>query len=295
MRIVVTGRHGQVARSLAERAAGRPGVALVPLGRPGLDLADPASVARAVAEARPDIVVSAAAYTAVDKAEDEPDLAFAVNAAGAGAVAEAAARAGAPVVHLSTDYVFSGDKSGAYVETDPTGPKGVYGRSKLAGEARVAAANARHFVLRTAWVYSPFGRNFVKTMLTFAETRGVLHIVADQFGSPTSALDVADAVLALAGRLAADRDAVAPGIYHLAGAGRVNWSGLAAFALAESAARGGPSARVTEIGTADYPTRAARPANSELSSAKFEAAVGFSMPPWRDSCAAVVARLLAGA
>ena len=171
MRLLVTGTAGQVARSLLERGAGHRDVEVVALGRPDLDLERPASVRTAIEAARPDIVVSAAAYTAVDKAEDEPDLAYAVNAAGAGAVAAAAAGLGVPVIHLSTDYVFGGDADRPYGETDATAPMGGYGRTKLAGESAVAEANPRHLILRTAWVYSPFGRNFVKTMLRLAADR----------------------------------------------------------------------------------------------------------------------------
>lgn len=182
MRIVVTGREGQVVRSLVEKAAGREDVSLVAVGRPDMDLADPHSVATAIENAEPDIVVSAAAYTAVDLAEDEPELAYQVNAVGAGAVAAAAAARNIPVIHLSTDYVFSGDSPAPYVETDPTGPQGEYGRSKLAGEVAVAAANPRHVILRTAWVYSAFGKNFLRTMLALAGSRDQLSVVADQWG-----------------------------------------------------------------------------------------------------------------
>ncbi|RWE00373.1 MAG: NAD-dependent epimerase/dehydratase family protein, partial [Mesorhizobium sp.] len=180
MRLAVTGREGQVAASLIER--GGSDVEVVAIGRPVLDLARPDTIFAALEAARPDIVVSAAAYTAVDQAEDEKDLAFAINAAGAGKVAEAAAKLGAPVIQLSTDYVFDGSKDGAYVETDKTAPLGVYGASKLAGEEAVAAANPRHLILRTAWVYSPFGRNFVKTMLRLASDRDEVSVVADQWG-----------------------------------------------------------------------------------------------------------------
>ncbi|TIT02925.1 MAG: dTDP-4-dehydrorhamnose reductase, partial [Mesorhizobium sp.] len=182
------------------------------------------TVLAALEATRPDVVVSAAAYTAVDQAEDEKDLAFAVNATGAGKVAEAAARLGVPVIHLSTDYVFDGAKDGAYVETDATAPLGVYGASKLAGEEAVAAANPRHIILRTAWVYSPFGRNFVKTMLRLAADRDEIAVVADQWGNPTSALDIADAILHAAPKLIDDRNFAAFGVYHLAGEGDTNWS-----------------------------------------------------------------------
>ncbi|MBZ9795687.1 dTDP-4-dehydrorhamnose reductase [Mesorhizobium sp. ES1-4] len=294
MRLLVTGRDGQVAASLLEAGQARAGVEVVAIGRPELHLARPASIIDAIAAAKPDIVVSAAAYTAVDQAEDEPDLAFAVNAAGAGKVAEAAARLGLPVIHLSTDYVFDGTKADAYVETDPPAPLGVYGASKLAGELAVAAANPRHLILRTAWVYSPFGRNFVKTMLRLAADRDEISVVADQWGNPTSALDIADAILHAATMLHRDKDLAAFGTYHLAGTGDINWSGFARHILDTSLKSGGPWARVRDIATMDYPTKARRPANSRLSSAKFAATFGWNAPDWRESAGEVVRRVVSG-
>ena len=292
MRLVVTGREGQVVTSLLEAGQGRAGVEVVAIGRPELDLAKPDTVIDAIAAAKPDIVVSAAAYTAVDQAEDEPDLAFAVNAVGAGKVAEAAARLGIPVIHLSTDYVFDGSASGAYVETDATAPQGVYGASKLAGEQAVAAANPRHLILRTAWVYSPFGKNFVKTMLRLAADRDEIAVVADQWGNPTSALDIADAILHSAAMLHGDKSFAAFGVYHLAGTGEANWSGFARHILDTSRVSGGPWARVRDIATMDYPTKARRPANSRLSSAKFASVFGWNAPDWRLSTEAVARRVL---
>jgi dTDP-4-dehydrorhamnose reductase len=239
-------------------------------------------------------VVSAAAYTAVDRAEDEPDLAHAINAAGAGSVAAAAAEVGAPVIHLSTDYVFSGTADGAYRESDETGPRSVYGRTKLAGEVAVATANPRHVILRTAWVYSPFGKNFVKTMLALARDRDEIRVVADQWGNPTSALDIADGVLHIARRLR-DDGAARTGIYHLAGTGETNWSGVAEQTFAISRALGGPSARVVAIRTEDYPTKAARPANSRLNTDKLAGDYGWRSPAWEQSCRTVVERLLESA
>jgi dTDP-4-dehydrorhamnose reductase len=291
MRVVVTGRDGQVARSLAELGAMRPGIDVVLVGRPELDLTDPRSVMTAIRAARPDIVVSAAAYTAVDAAEDDAETAFAVNEGGAGAVARAALLAGVPIIHLSTDYVFSGDFAGAYREDMPTGPRGVYGRSKLAGERAVAEANPSNVILRTSWVYSPFGRNFVKTMLSHAEKRDELTVVADQTGNPTSALDIADAVLDVAGHVHAG--GAARGIYHYAGLGQTTWCDFARQVFAASAARGGPSARVRAITTADYPTRAARPRNSSLDTSRIENAFGVRPIDWRTSVTRVVDRLLA--
>ncbi|TPI71977.1 dTDP-4-dehydrorhamnose reductase [Mesorhizobium sp. B2-8-9] len=291
MRLAVTGREGQVAASLVEAARGRDDVEVVAVGRPAFDLARPETVFAALEAARPDIVVSAAAYTAVDQAEDERDLAFAVNATGAGKVAEAAARLGVPVIHLSTDYVFDGAKDGAYVETDPTAPLGVYGASKLAGEEAVATANPRHLILRTAWVYSPFGRNFVKTMLRLAADRDEISVVADQWGNPTSALDIADAILHAAPKLGDGSNFAAFGVYHLAGEGDTNWSGFARHILDTSRAFGGPHAKVRDIATADYPTKARRPQNSRLSSAKFAEAFGWQAQQWREATERVVRQL----
>ncbi|MER8692841.1 dTDP-4-dehydrorhamnose reductase [Mesorhizobium opportunistum] len=292
MRLVVTGRDGQVAASLLEAGQSRADVEVIAIGRPEFDLARPDTVFDAISAAKPDIVVSAAAYTAVDQAEDEPDLAFAVNATGAGKVAEAAARLGVPVIHLSTDYVFDGSAPGAYVETDATAPLGVYGASKLAGEQAVAAAGPRHLILRTAWVYSPFGRNFVKTMLRLAADRDEIAVVADQWGNPTSALDIADAILHAAAMLHRNEELAAFGTYHLAGTGETNWSGFARHILDTSLAFGGPWARVRDIATMDYPTKARRPANSRLSSAKFASVFGWKAPDWRQSTETVVRRLL---
>lgn len=289
----MTGREGQVVRSLLDRARSVAGLEIVPLARPELDLAMPDRVAAAIADAGPDMVVSAAAYTAVDQAEDEPELAFRINADAAGEVARGAHDAGAPVIHLSTDYVFSGDNNAPYVETDAPEPLGVYGRSKLAGEAAVAAANPDHAILRTAWVYGPFGRNFVKTMLALAETREELRVVADQIGTPTSSLDTADALLAMISHWQMHK-ALPAGTYHFAGTGSTSWCGLAEETFRLSAERGGPSARVVPITTAEYPTKAMRPKNSRLNSTKFMATFGYTAPAWQSSLASVVARLVSG-
>lgn len=290
MRLLVTGTQGQVVTSLVEHAAARPGIEVVAMGRPVLDLSDALSIRAAVDRTEPDIVISAAAYTAVDQAEDEPDIAFAINATGAGAVAEAAALAGVPVIHLSTDYVFSGEGDHAYTEDDPTGPISIYGKSKLEGERLVAAANPRHVILRTAWVYSPFGRNFVRTMLNLATTRDHLRVVSDQWGNPTSALDIADGVLDIAAALDAGQETY--GVFHMAGLGEVNWSGFAEAIFSASRAAGGPFAAVEAIASSDYPTRAVRPRNSRLSCAHLRSAYGVRLPDWRISTGQVVERLL---
>jgi dTDP-4-dehydrorhamnose reductase len=290
MRLLVTGREGQVARSLLERRR-EAGVEVITLARPELDLAEPESVRRAIDAVEADVVVSAAAYTAVDQAEDEPALAHAVNAEGAGAVAAAAAARGLPVIHLSTDYVFSGAGDRPYAEADAPDPQGAYGRSKRAGERAVAAANPHHVILRTAWVYSPFGKNFVRTMLRLAAERDEIAVVSDQWGNPTSALDIADGIVHVARRLAADPAAAPFGLYHLAGTGATNWSGFAEAVMQASAAAGGPSARIRPIATADYPTKARRPLNSRLSTERLAAAYGWRAPEWRASLTDVVQRL----
>lgn len=295
MRLVVTGREGQIARSLVERGSAA-GHVVVPLGRPVLDLTGEAeAVAQAIEGAHADVVVSAAAYTAVDKAESEPDLAFAVNARGAGAVARAAQLLDVPLVHLSTDYVFDGTKPSPYTEEDEAAPTGVYGASKLAGERAVLGEQGNSAVLRTAWVYSPFGANFVKTMLRLAADRDEIGIVADQHGNPTSALDIADGVLAVAANLVGSNDPALRGVFHMTADGDASWAEFADTIFAASAARGGPSARVKRIATADYPTAARRPANSRLDCGKLKRTHAVTLPNWRASAETVVARLLENA
>lgn len=293
MRLLVTGQSGQLAMSLAERAAGHSDIELVMLGRPTLDLADLDAIAPAVERERPDIVVNAAAYTAVEKAEDEPDAARRINAEAAGAVARAAYNAGAPVIQISTDYVFDGAKGAPYVETDATAPLNVYGRTKLAGEHAVAAANLHHYVFRTAWVYSPFGANFVKTMLRLAAERDEVAVVADQYGNPTAALDLADAILAAARKIGAPGAGPRPGIYHLAGTGDATWHDLATEIFAANHDLTGATTRARPIGHAGFPTRALRPADSRLACGLFSDAFGHKLPDWRTSVRECVRRLVA--
>lgn len=290
MRVAVTGFRGQVASSLIERAGDD--IAIVSLARPEVMLEDRAAVIDGVARARPDVVINAAAYTAVDKAESEEWLAGQVNGSGAGHVAEAAARIGAPLLHLSTDYVFDGSLDRPYREDDPTGPTGAYGRSKLEGERRVAELCPNSAILRTAWVYSPFGANFVRTMLRLNETRDEVGVVADQHGNPTSALDIADACLAIARRIRADDSADLRGVFHMTGAGEATWADFAEAVFAEAHARGRRPTRVKRIATADYPTPARRPANSRLDNAKLAHIYGLALPDWRASLAVTCARLI---
>lgn len=291
MRIAVTGQAGQVVTSLVERGAAA-GHEVIAIGRPELDLADPASVMSALEAAAPDVIVSAAAYTAVDKAESESDLAHAVNGAGAGAVAQAAKALGVPLIHVSTDYVFDGLADRPYVESDPTGPTGAYGASKLAGEQAVLAAHGDNStIVRVAWVYSPFGTNFVKTMLRLAGDRDDVSVVADQVGNPTSALEIADGILLVATNLVSDSSPALRGVFHMTAQGEASWADFAEAIFAASAAHGGPSASVRRIGTADYPTPATRPANSRLDCGLIARVHGVVLPNWQASLEAVIARL----
>lgn len=292
LRLAVTGREGQVAKALRERG-GPLDVEVIALGRPDLDLAKPLTIAAALSEARPDVIVNAAAYTAVDKAESEPGLALEINGAGAGAAAQAAAGLGIPVIQLSTDYVFDGEGERPYVEDDRVAPLGAYGRSKLAGEQAVAAATADHAILRTAWVYSPFGSNFVKTMLRLAANRDTISVVDDQRGCPTSALDIADAILVVARNLMQrPQDASLRGTFHMTGTGEATWAAFARTIFTVSGEAGGPTATVVPIATSAYPTPARRPRNSRLDGAKLAETHGITLPAWTDSLRPCVIRLL---
>lgn len=296
MRILVAGAAGQLARSLAETQGRDASLEIVCRGRPDLDLVDPASLARVVEALAPKVVVNAAAYTAVDKAEKDAAQAFAINATGAGALAEAAARIGAPIIHVSTDYVFDGTSTSPYRETDPTSPLGVYGASKLAGEEAVRHGNPRHVVMRTSWVHSPFGQNFVKTMLRLAGERPRLRVVADQTGNPTYAPHLADAVLAVARVIAVPDDRLpqgAWGTFHCAGSGYTTWHGFAEAIMSEAAACGAPSVAVDAITTAEFPTPARRPASSRLDCGWLAEVYGIVMPPYLDGVRECVAALAA--
>ena len=286
--MLITGRDGQIAQSLAERAKGHE---LIFAARPGFDLFDPVSIEKTIAEVRPELIISAAAYTAVDQAEDEPERAMAANGAAPGVIGSAAAKIGAPVLHLSTDYVFDGSGERAWTENDPARPVGTYGKTKLAGEQALASSGARYAILRTAWVYSPFGNNFVKTMLRLAETRDALNVVADQYGNPTSAFDIADALMVIVDRWQKAPFRGADEVYHFAGAGTTNWANFARAIFVESAARGGPDCMVTAIATANYPTKALRPANSRLDNTKFEKMFFYAAKKWQDGLIDTMTRL----
>jgi len=291
--MLIAGCQGQVAQALMELAPARPEITALAVGRPALDLCRPASVHSALSSAEPDVMINTAAYTEVDRAEAEPEAAFALNAEGARIFAEIAARRGVPVIHLSTDYVFDGLKQAPYREEDEPAPKSVYGRSKLAGEQAVAAANPRHVILRTSWIHGPHGTNFVKTMLARARKEASLDVVEDQVGCPTYAPHLAAAILDIAARITAEKDAARWGVYHAAGGGAASWFDLAKAALELSARLGGPSAEVRPTRAAAYPTPAPRLADARLDCGKLDEVFGVRLPHWSAGLEACVARLLA--
>ncbi|MGF6425646.1 dTDP-4-dehydrorhamnose reductase [Bradyrhizobium elkanii] len=294
MRLYIIGGEGQIARSLREAAAALEGDVVFGYGaRPMVDLLQPLSIEKAIAAFRPDVVVNPAAYTAVDKAETEPDLAFAVNRDGARVAARVAAEQGVPIIHISTDYVFDGTKEGAYVEGDPVNPRGVYGRSKLEGELAVARANPKHIMLRTSWVYSPFGNNFVRTILRLAEQRDRLRVVDDQVGCPTYAPEIARVIIAIARQVTGARwNSTFTGVTHVAGPDAMSWHSFAQEIVRGAAERSGRSVPVDPIATSDYPTAALRPANSALSTSRLRAAFGIDLPATRVSLSACLDHLL---
>ncbi len=286
MRALVFGETGQVARELARTAVAR-GIDARFLSRGAADLAEPETCVRAIAAAEADVIVNAAAYTAVDRAEDEPGLAHAVNATAPGAMAVAAAAKGLPFLHVSTDYVFDGAPGRAWREGDATGPLGAYGASKLAGEEAVAGATPDHVILRTAWVFSAHGANFVKTMLRVGRGKPEMRVVGDQQGGPTAARDIAGALWTIAQAWSAGRGEA--GVFHYAGAPACTW---ADFAEAIFARAGWPERpAVARIATADWPTRAVRPANSVLDCTRIAATYGIVQPDWRASLDTVIAEL----
>ncbi|WP_319531945.1 dTDP-4-dehydrorhamnose reductase [uncultured Cohaesibacter sp.] len=295
MTILIVGQTGQVARSLAARSHLHPDLDLRFLSRAELDLSDPERIPDIIQSIRPEVIVNTAAYTAVDKAEDEPKLAETVNAVAPGILASEASKIGAPILHLSTDYVFDGALDRPYEEADPVAPLGVYGRSKRAGEEAVIASNPRFAILRTAWVYSPYGTSFAHTMLRLASERDALSVIDDQWGNPTSALDLADAILAILKGWQTGSDLGMGEIYHFAGGVETTWCGFARSIFKASARLAGPSAHVTAIPSSAYPLKARRPANARLNTGKFEKAFGSALirqePVDMDVIAALISRL----
>lgn len=291
MKTLVIGRSGQLAQALIEAG----GASVTAAGRSDVDLTDATALDAFVSRHAPDVVVNAAAYTAVDKAESEPDIARSINATGAGYLARICNRHALPLIQLSTDYVFDGTTQRPYREDDPVAPLGVYGRSKLEGEQLVAAYCPQHVIVRTAWVYSPWSNNFVKTMLSLAAERPELAVVDDQTGNPTYAPHLADALLAI-GRAVTNagipsRPKKPWGIYHAAGSGETTWCGFAREIFRLAGVHGLPAATVKPIATADYPTAAQRPVNSRLDLSKLTATFGTVMPAWQTGASACVVRL----
>lgn len=283
--LLITGSNGQVGFELRRSLA--PLGRVVPLDRAGCDLSRPDEIRRVVRECRPDVIINPAAYTAVDKAETETELAFAINGTAAGVLAEEAKALGSLLVHYSTDYVFDGSKDGAYVETDPVNPQSVYGKSKLAGEQAIAAAGGPALVLRTCWVAGAHGGNFAKTMLRLGRERDSLRVIADQFGAPTTASLIADVTAQIVARywLHGDRSAFAPGVYHLAAAGETTWHAYATEVLRYAAAQGielkVDLSRIEAIPSTAYPLPAPRPANSRLDTGKLRQTFGIHLPGWQ--------------
>lgn len=290
--LLIFGANGQVGWELTRRAAAR-GIAAVALARSDVDITDRSAVAAAIARVRPQLLVNAAAYTAVDRAESEPEQAFAINRDGAARVAAATAAAGLPLVHLSTDYVYDGSKQRPWREDDPVAPLGVYGASKAAGDAGVREACRRHVILRTSWVYGRHGHNFVKTMLRLASERSELRVVADQHGCPTAADAIADAILDIGDALAAEGGDGRWGTYHFCGGGQTTWHGLAQAIVEDSCQATGHRPEVRAIATADYPTPARRPVYSVLDCGLILARFGIEAPPWRTSLRRVLGDLVA--
>lgn len=288
--VLLTGGSGQVGTEVIALAPA--GVNIVAPGRDRLDMSDPDALVAIVASHPWAAVINCAAHTAVDRAESEILDAWKINALAPAALAQATAQAGIPLIQVSTDYVFDGSKAGYYVESDPVAPVSVYGASKEAGEQAVRTGNPRHVILRTAWVVSPHGANFIKTMLRLAETRPELRVVDDQLGCPTSATDIAQALLAITRRLVSDPQAPA-GTYHFVNAGEATWCGFARTIFEIAAEHGRPAPSVEGITTADYPTPARRPANSRLNVAKLAQDYAISPRPWREAVDEIVVTLLA--
>ena len=287
LRIAVIGRSGQLATALA-RACHATDMTCLSSGRPDLDLSSIDNVARFLVSARPSVVVNAAAYTAVDKAESEPDEAFRINAGAPALLATLASHFGLPLVHLSTDYVFPGVSDRPYREDDLLAPLNVYGASKAAGEVAVRSALAAHVILRTSWVYAPEGSNFVRTMLRLGREKDVVRVVGDQSGCPTPADDLARAILEICRQVHVSGSPSSWGTYHVAGSGETTWHDFAAEIFRLAAAKGWPVPRLEKITTKDYPAAAIRPRYSALDTSKAKGEFGVQLPAWQDGLARVI-------
>jgi dTDP-4-dehydrorhamnose reductase len=280
LRILISGQHGQVSQALQHslKDMGE----LIVLGRDQFDLSQPQSLRATVREIKPDLIINPAAHTAVDQAESEPELALTINGVAPGVLAEEAATLGIPLIHYSTDYVFDGSKNGPWIESDATNPLGVYGRSKLAGEQAIAAVGGQHLILRTSWVYSLVGRNFLLTMQRLLQEREKLTIVADQIGAPTWAGTIAQSTRQLIERWQTG-DAGAWGVYHLTASGETSWFGFAQAIGQQLIEQGKPFATLEPIPSSAFPTPAARPLNSRLDCSLLQREWGVSQPDWHDA------------
>lgn len=280
LKVLITGSHGQVGSLLVRQMEGK--ALVLAVDREQLDITNEQAVLDCVMSFQPDVIINAAAHTAVDRAEDEVELSYQINRDGPMYLAQAAEKLGAAILHISTDYVFSGDKDGSYSETDATDPQGVYGQSKLAGELAVAQSCSRHIILRTAWVFGETGNNFVKTMIRLGRERDQLGVVGDQFGGPTYAGDIAATLIAIVEKYKVDQD-IEWGVYHFAGLPSVSWFEFASY-IFNQAHQQGILSKVPElksITTSDYPTAAKRPANSCLAMNKVKANFGISACDWK--------------
>ena len=289
--LLCIGKSGQVARALQERCAAR-AIAFKSIGRPEADLCEPIALKAKIEAATPQIVINAAAYTQVDQAESDQDAAYAVNAEGPKQLAEICAALDLPLIHISPDYVFDGSGTAPFQETDTPAPLNAYGASKLAGEEHVRNTLPEHVILRTSWVYSPFGANFVKTMLRLAKARGEVSVVDDQMGCPTSALDIADAIIEVSNFLLMRTDGRELGTFHFTARGEASWADVAAEIFDVYEARTGCKIVLNRIPSSDYPTPAARPLNSRLDTRKITDTLGIVPRPWRESVRETVNRLM---
>lgn len=290
--ILVFGARGQVGREIVSLASAR-GLPVVGLSRVEADITNETTVRVALEVHRPSVVVNGAAYTSIDRGEREADLATAANVTGPAVLASVCASTSVPLIHLSCDYVFNGAKKSAYVESDRVAPISVYGRSKAEGEAKMRELLPRHVIIRSSWIYGPHGQNFLRNVLKLAAERDELRMVGDQFGCPTATIDIAEAVLAVARKLATE--AKVSGIFHFAGTGATSRFGFASEIVRRQAVFTERTPKLTEIKMAEYPVAAKRPLNCELDSSRFRAAFGYSAAPWQDRIAEVVAALLAPA
>lgn len=286
--LVIGGAKGMLAGALARRAD------VVAVGRPQADLTQPGTLEATVKAYAPGVVVCAGAFTQVDRAEAVPDEAMRINADGPRALARACAARDVPLIHISSDFVFDGDKPEAYVETDATSPLNAYGRSKLAGELAVAAAGGRFVILRTSWIFAATGTNFVRTMLRLSQTKDRIAVVDDQRGAPTYAPHLAAAIVSVSQRLIADRDPSLCGVFHATAGGDCTWRTFAEQIFDGARMRDGPFADIDPITSAQFPAAAARPKNSRLDSSKLERTFGVALPPWRTGLDACLDEISAG-